>query len=263
MTILTAVVFTSGCQQNAVAPPATNSNLATLRFIQASPDSSVISTPQKGAKNFDLTINGIIAAGPIGYFGASISALVVPVAASTYIQVPGGSINYIVRDATTSPIYVPASGAQRISQSLAVATGSKQSIVLVDSAQKVSAIVTNDTAVAAPSGQIFVRVVHAIPNGPAVTVNSVASGTATPVFTGATFKGVTSYVPVTVSATGTDTLRLSVVDASTSAAISGLGTATLPLKLPVTSGRAYTVFARGFVGASGNRAASLTAVIDR
>lgn len=113
------------------------------------------------------------------------------------------------------------------------------SVFAVDSVSKIAPLVLNDDLTAPASGKAHVRFVHLSPNAPAVDVALVGGSV---VFPNKAFKESTAFTPLDA---GTYNLEVRVA-----------GTSTVALTLPpitLVSGKIYTVFARGFLGATGTQ----------
>ncbi|HMS65040.1 MAG TPA: DUF4397 domain-containing protein [Ignavibacteria bacterium] len=126
-----------------------------------------------------------------------------------------------------------------IDATLPFAEGANYSIFAVDSVNKISAIRVEDNLTAPASGNSHVRFIHLSPNAPAVDI-AVTGGPV--LFPDYTFKEFSAFTPVPA---GTYNLEVRLA-----------GTTTVVLSLPnitLANGKIYTVYARGFVGATGTQ----------
>lgn len=114
------------------------------------------------------------------------------------------------------------------------------SIFAIDSVSKISAIRLDDNLTAPAAGKTHVRFVHLSPNAPAVDI-AVTGGPV--LFPNYTFKQSSAFTPIDA---GTYNLEVRLA-----------GTSTVVLPLPgvtLVDGKIITVYARGFVGATGTQA---------
>ncbi|MBL7765889.1 MAG: DUF4397 domain-containing protein [Chitinophagaceae bacterium] len=148
-----------------------------------------------------------------------------------YLQVEAKSNNIKVNVAGTATTVINAT--------LLFEPGKNYSIFAVDSVSKISPLVLSDDLSAPASGKAHVRFVHLSPNAPAVDV-AVVGGPV--VFSNQSFKDATAFTPLDA---GNYNLEVRVA-----------GTSTVALTLPTISlaaGKIYTVFAKGFLGATGTQ----------
>ena len=118
--------------------------------------------------------------------------------------------------------------------------GKYYSIFAIDSVNKISALRVDDDLTAPGSGNAHVRFIHLSPNAPEVDI-AVAGGDV--LFPFYEFKEFSDFRPVTA---GTYNLEVR---------LAGTTTVVLPLNnITFEQGKIYTVYARGFVGASGSQA---------
>ncbi|MBX7043419.1 MAG: DUF4397 domain-containing protein [Ignavibacteria bacterium] len=113
------------------------------------------------------------------------------------------------------------------------------SIFAVDSVNKISAIRLEDNLSAPASGKAHVRFIHLSPNAPAVDI-AVTGGPV--LFSNYVFKQASDFTPVDA---GTYNLEVRLA-----------GTSTVVLSLPgiqLDNGKIVTLYARGFVGATGTQ----------
>lgn len=149
---------------------------------------------------------------------------------------------YLDVEAKTTNVKVNATGTTTsvINADLTFVKDKNYSIFAVDSLSKISAVVLTDDLSAPASGKAHIRFVHLSPDAPAVDVALVGGSV---VFPNKSFKEFTAFTPLDA---GTYNLEVRVT-----------GTSTVALTLPpitLSSGKIYTVFARGFLGASGAQA---------
>jgi len=152
-----------------------------------------------------------------------------------------GTLPYTTLNAGNNRIRVNVTGTSTtvIDATLSFAEGANYSIFAVDSVNKISAIRVDDDLTPPASGNSHVRFIHLSPNAPAVDI-AVTGGPV--LFPDYTFKEFSNFTPVTA---GTYNLEVRLA-----------GTTTVVLSLPnitLENGKIYTVYARGFVGASGTQ----------
>ena len=126
--------------------------------------------------------------------------------------------------------------------------GKNYSIFAVDSVSKISAIRLDDDLTAPASGKTHVRFVHLSPNAPAVDI-AVTGGPV--IFPNYSFKQASSFTPIDAG-----TYDLEVRLAGTSTVVLSLPGVTLP------AGKILTVYARGFVGATGADALGASVILN-
>jgi hypothetical protein len=157
-----------------------------------------------------------------------------------YLNVNAGTRNVKVNVAGTSTTVINAD--------LPLTAGTNYSVFACDSVARLGAVVVTDDLTTPASGKAHVRFVHLSPNAPAVDV----AVTAGPVlFANKSFKGYTAFTPVDA---GTYNLEVRVA-----------GTSTVVLSLPgvpLTAGKIYTVFAKGFVGGTGAQALGAQIIVN-
>lgn len=118
--------------------------------------------------------------------------------------------------------------------------GKNYSIFAIDSVNKISALRVDDDLTVPGSGNAHVRFIHLSPNAPEVDI-AVAGGDV--LFPFYEFKEFSDFRPVTA---GTYNLEVR---------LAGTTTVVLPLNnITFEQGKIYTVYARGFVGATGTQA---------
>lgn len=149
-----------------------------------------------------------------------------------YVSLAGGSHRVQVKVAGTSTTVIDAN--------VSVAAGAHYSVFACDSVSRITPLVLTDALTAPASGKAHVRFVHLSPNAPAVDV-AVQGGSV--LFANTAFKGYSEFTPVDA---GTYNLEVR---------LAGTSTAVLPLPgVALQAGKIYTVFAKGFVGGSGDQA---------
>ncbi|MBU3675847.1 MAG: DUF4397 domain-containing protein, partial [Chitinophagaceae bacterium] len=124
-----------------------------------------------------------------------------------------------------------------------------QTLFAVDSVSKLSTVLLSDDLTAPAAGKAHVRFVHLSPNAPAVDIALANAGAV--VFPNTAFKGSTAFTPLDA---GTYNLEVRVA-----------GTQTVALPLPgivLEAGKIYTVFAKGFLGGTGNQALGAQIIVN-
>lgn len=122
------------------------------------------------------------------------------------------------------------------------------SLFAIDSVSKISSLLIEDNLAAPASGKAHIRFIHLSPNAPNVDV-AVTGGAV--LFSNYAFKQAGAFTPVDA---GTYNLEVRLA-----------GTTTVVLALPgvvLTSGKIYTVFAKGFVGGAGSQALGAQTIIN-
>ena len=118
----------------------------------------------------------------------------------------------------------------------------------VNNVTSIEAIVLEDDLTAPASGKAHVRFIHLSPNAPAVDI-TLTDGTV--VFGDYIFKEASAFTPLN-AATYNLQVRLA-------------GTSTVVLELPniaLTTGKIYTVFAKGLVGGTGTQALGAKIIVN-
>ncbi|WP_242926656.1 DUF4397 domain-containing protein [Pontibacter vulgaris] len=148
-----------------------------------------------------------------------------------YLQVQEGNRNIKVNAAGTSTSVINAN--------LDIDSDKDYTIFAADRLSNITAVVLEDNLSSPASGKAHVRFVHLSPDAPAVDV-AVTNGPV--LFSNAAFKSASAFTPVDA---GTYNLEVR---------LAGTNTVVLPLpNVALTSGKIYTVFAKGFVAPpSGN-----------
>jgi hypothetical protein len=158
---------------------------------------------------------------------------------TAYLEVEAGTRNIKVNVAGTTTTVINAD--------VPFTKDMSYSVFAVDSVSQISAIVLADDLTAPAAGKAHVRFVHLSPDAPAVDV-AVDGGAV--VFANTAFKSSTAFTPLDA---GTYDLEVRVE-----------GTTTVALDLdPITleAGKIYTVFAKGFLGATSGTQQALGAQI--
>lgn len=123
-------------------------------------------------------------------------------------------------------------------------------IFAVDSVSKISPLVLTDDLTAPAAGKAHVRFVHLSPNAPAVDVAVASSGAV--VFGNKKFKEFTNYTPLDAG------------DYNLDVRVAGTTTVALVLpKITLEAGKIYTVFAKGFLGATGVQALGAEIIVNK
>lgn len=158
-----------------------------------------------------------------------------------YLKVESGARNIKVNVSGTSTTVINAD--------LILDANKNYSVFAVDSVSKISAVVVADDLTAPASGKAHVRFIHLSPNAPAVDV---ALDGGAVVFGNKAFKESTAFTPLDAGS-----YDLEVREA---------GTSTVALDLdPITlqAGKIYTVFAKGFLTASGAQALGAEIIVNK
>lgn len=159
---------------------------------------------------------------------------------------------YLNVESGTRNINVTASGTLNsvIAANLDFTKDLNYSIFAVDSLSKISPIVLTDDLSTPAAGKAHVRFIHLSPNAPAVDIAVASSGAV--VFGNKQFKESTSFTPLDAGDYNLD-VRLA-------------GTSTVALVLPkitLESGKIYTIFAKGFLGATGVQALGAEIIVNK
>lgn len=149
-----------------------------------------------------------------------------------YLTVNGGTRNVKVNVANTATTVINAN--------VTFDAGKSYSVFAVDSVSKISAVVLLDSFATPTSTQSIVRFVHLSPNAPAVNVT--VAGTTTSLFTGVAFKNA-QITTITTPSTAI-ILNVSLTSDPTNTVLS------VP-NVTLVGGKIYTIYARGFAGATG------------
>ncbi len=163
---------------------------------------------------------------------------------TAYLQVEAGTRNIKVNGAGSTSSVIDAN--------IDFAKDGNYSIFAVDSFSKISAVVLEDDLTAPASGKAHVRFVHLSPDAPAVDV--AVQGASDVIFDNVSFKGNTAFTPLTA-----DNYILEVRLDQNSAVV-----LTLP-SITLEAGKIYTIFARGFAGATAgtNQALNYQIIVNK
>ncbi|MDH4157492.1 MAG: DUF4397 domain-containing protein [candidate division Zixibacteria bacterium] len=130
-----------------------------------------------------------------------------------------------------------------------LAADAHYSVFAVDSVSKITVLVLSDNLAVPASGKSHVRFVHLSPNAPAVDIGLTGGGV---VFPDVAFK---EYVDFTPLDAGTYDLEVR---------LAGTSTVVLPLPgITLQAGKIYTVFAKGFVGGTGDKALGAEIIVNK
>ena len=127
--------------------------------------------------------------------------------------------------------------------------GKYYSIFANDSVSKLGASVINDNLAKPAAGKAHVRFIHLSPNAPAVDITT-TDGTV--VFGNYAFKNGSEFAPLDAG-----TYNLEVRVANTSTVVLSLPNITL------TGGKIYSIFAKGFVGGTGDQALGAQIIVNK
>lgn len=157
-----------------------------------------------------------------------------------YLGVRAGTRNVKVNVTGTSTTVIEAD--------LPLAVGANYTVFATGAVADIAPLVVADDLSTPASGKAHVRFVHLSPDAPAVDV-AVTGGPV--LFANQAFRGYTAFTPVDA---GTYDLEVR---------LAGTSTVVLPLPgIPLTAGRIYTVFARGFVGGAGAQALGAQIIVN-
>ena len=130
-----------------------------------------------------------------------------------------------------------------------LAANAHYSVFAVDSVSKITTVVLADNLTAPASGKSHVRFIHLSPNAPAVDIGLTGGGV---VFPNVAFKGYVDFTPLDA---GTYDLEVR---------LEGTSTVVLPLPgITLQAGKIYTVFAKGFVGGTGDKALGAEIIVNK
>jgi len=157
---------------------------------------------------------------------------------------------YVNLESGTRNVKVNAAGTDVtvINEDLTLTPNMTYSVFAVDSLSRITVLVLADDLTTPASGKAHVRFIHLSPNAPAVDI-AVTGGPV--VFSDYVFKEYSAFTPLDA---GTYNLEVR---------LSGTSTVVLPLPgIQLQNGKIYTVFARGFVGGSGNQALGAEIIVN-
>jgi hypothetical protein len=157
-----------------------------------------------------------------------------------YVPLPSGQRNVKVNAANSTTTV--------INENLNLDPNKNYTVFAVDSLSKIDVVVLEDNLAAPAAGKAHVRFVHLSPNAPAVDV-AVTGGPV--LFPNVSFKGSIDFTPVDA---GTYNLEVRLYNSST---------VVLPLpNITLQDGKIYTVFAKGFAGATGATALGAEIILN-
>jgi len=212
--VLTVLVAFTACSKD---DNDNNSSTSKLMVVHASPN----------APNVDVRVNNNVALTNVAY-PANSSYTTVNSGATNVKVSPTGTTNYVI-DANVN-----------------LDANKNYSIFAIDSVSKIKAAVVSDDLTAPASGKAHVRFFHFSANAPAVDI-AVTGGPV--LFSNRMFNDQStnaSFANFTPLNAGTYNLE-----------VRAAGTNTVVLSLPnipLTSGKIYTIFAKGFLGGTGMQA---------
>jgi hypothetical protein len=157
-----------------------------------------------------------------------------------YLDVESGTRNFKVNVTGTSTSVINAD--------VTLVKDKNYSVYAVNSVSNISALVVEDDLTTPAAGKAHVRFIHLSPDAPAVDVALVGGAV---VFGNKSFKDYTAFTPLDA---GVYNLEVRVA-----------GTQVVALTLPaitLTSGKIYTVFAKGFLGGSGTQALGAEIIVN-
>lgn len=220
--ILALGLFATACSDSDNNPTAPTQPTASVLITHASPN----------APGVDIVVDN--AGSP------AVTNLQFP-ANTGYVQLPAGTRNVKVNVTGTSTTAINAD--------LALEAGKVYSVFAIDSVARIEPLVLVDDLTAPAAGKAHVRFVHLSPNAPAVDVG-LANGGAT-VFGNVAFKEFLGFAPLDA---GTYDLDVRVANTATVA---------LPLRgITLEDGKIYTVFAKGFLGVTGDQALGAEIIVN-
>lgn len=158
-----------------------------------------------------------------------------------YLDVNSGTRNIKVNVSGTSTTAIQAN--------LTLDANKNYSVFAVNNVASIEPLVLVDDLTAPASGKAHVRFIHLSPNAPAVDITT---NTGAIVFGNYTFKQASAFTPLDA---GTYNLQVRLA-----------GTSTVVLDLPnitVSSGKIYTVFAKGLVGGAGTQALGAQIIVNK
>jgi len=158
-----------------------------------------------------------------------------------YLEVNAGTRNVKVNVTGTSTTAIQAN--------LNLEANKIYSVFAVNNVASIEPLVLVDDLTAPATGKAHVRFIHLSPNAPAVDITT---NTGAVVFANYTFKKASAFTPLDA---GTYNLQVRLA-----------GTSTVVLDLPgitLTSGKIYTVFAKGLVGGTGSQALGAQIIVNK
>ena len=198
---------------------------AQVMVVHASPNAPAV----------DVRINNAVALSSVAYPSNS-----------AYTPLPAGTTNIKVSPAGTTTYVIDAN--------VNLAANTTYSVFAIDSVSKIKAAVVTDNLTAPASGKAHIRFFHFSPNAPAVDI-AVTGGPV--LFSNRTFND---------QATNTSLSNFTPVDAASynlEVRLAGTNTVVLTVpNVPVTAGKIYTVFAKGFVTGTGVQALGAQLIVN-
>lgn len=186
----------------------------------------------------------------------AVDVLVNNVLALTNLAYPSNS-GYVALNSGLTNVKVAPSGttAYVIDGNVLLEDDESYSVFAIDSVSKLKAVVMMDDLTTPAAGKAHVRFFHFSPNAPAVDI-AVAGGPV--LFSNRSFND---------QATTTSLSNFTALDAGTyNLEVRAAGTNNVVLNLPnitLASGKIYTVFAKGFMGGSGNTALGAEIIVNK
>lgn len=179
-----------------------------------------------------------------------VDILVDNVVAASNLTFPN-SVGYATLNSGTRNIKVNVTGTSTttLQADLNLAADKNYSIFAVNNAASIEAIVLEDDLTSPATGKAHVRFIHLSPNAPAVDITT---NTGAVVFPDYIFKEASAFTPLDA---GTYNLEVRLA-----------GTSTVVLDLPginLSSGKIYTVFAKGLVGGTGTQALGAQIIVNK
>lgn len=179
-----------------------------------------------------------------------VDLLVDNVVAGTNLTFPN-STGYLEVNAGTRNVKVNVTGTSTtaIQANLNLEANKIYSVFAVNNVASIEPLVLVDDLTAPATGKAHVRFIHLSPNAPAVDITT---NTGAVVFANYTFKKASAFTPLDA---GTYNLQVRLA-----------GTSTVVLDLPgitLTSGKIYTVFAKGLVGGTGSQALGAQIIVNK
>ncbi len=160
---------------------------------------------------------------------------------TAYLEVKSGTRNIKVNVTGTSTTAIQAN--------LDLQANTNYSVFAVNNVASIEPLVLVDDLTSPATGKAHVRFIHLSPNAPAVDITT---NTGAVVFGDYTFKEASAFTPLDA---GTYNLQVRLK-----------GTSTVVLDLPgivLTSGKIYTVFAKGLVGGTGAQALGAQIIVNK
>jgi hypothetical protein len=219
-----SLLMSTGCSEETTptTPPAT-AGQARVIAVHASPNAPAV----------DLLVDGAVAGTNLAFR-----------ANTNYLPVNAGSRTVALR-ASGAPTSAPIDPT-----TLPLEANRNYTVLAVDSLSRINLIALADDLTAPAAGKAHVRFVHASPNAPAVDISTEAQPAGVGVFTNRSF--------VNTQAAATAVQSFTPVDAGTlTLQVRAAGTAPAVLTIPdvtLQAGKIYTIYARGFLGGTGDQA---------